>query len=90
MTAIVCFQPSAPQSDKKKESVSKAKPATAAKDKPSKDSTAEKDAKKSVKKKPQSPAAKSEASRPSKLITSDVRVQQPRKQHTMEIDTIDN
>jgi hypothetical protein len=66
-------QPTAPLSDKKKESSAKARSLTAAKEKPSKDSTADKDTKKSTKMKLQSSAAKSDASRPSKSNTPEVR-----------------
>jgi hypothetical protein len=54
-----------------KEGASKAKSLTAAKEKPLKDSTTDKDTKKSTKKKLQSSAAKSDASRPSKSNTSE-------------------
>jgi hypothetical protein len=67
-------QATAPLSDKKNEGASKAKSLTSAKEKPSKDSTADNDTKKSTKVKLQSSAAKSDASRPSKSNTTEVRV----------------
>ena len=68
-------QPTAPPLyDKKNKGASKAKSLKSAKETPSKDSTADKDTKKSTKVKLQSSVAKSDASRPSKSNTSEVRV----------------